>query len=87
MLRNALLVDDDNFARLDVAHELGVNQIKRANPPLAGTQASFNLPMDDRPEPVRIAHADRFRAPGRDGQGIRALDAADGWEQICRGRD
>jgi hypothetical protein len=30
MLRGPFLVDDDDFARLDVAHKFGVDQVKRA---------------------------------------------------------
>ena len=59
MLRQPVLVDDDDLARLDVADELGVDQIQRAG--FAGEHPGVAQFADaQRPEPVRIAHADQF---------------------------
>ena len=70
----AVLVDDDDLARLDVADELGVDQIQRAG--FAGEHPGVvHLADAQRAEPMRIAHADQF-VLGHDDQRIGAFDPA-----------
>ncbi len=76
----ALLVDDDDFARLDVADEFGVDQVQRAR--FAGQHPGVVQAADaQRPKAVRIAHADEFLF-GHDDQRIGAFNAPDALEQI-----
>jgi hypothetical protein len=55
----AVLVDDNDFARLDVADEPGVNQVERAG--LAGEHPAVAHPANgQRSKSMGVAHADKF---------------------------
>ena len=57
---NAVFVDDDDFARLDFANELGVDEIERAR--FRGENVSaIEFAQDERTPAERIAHGDRSR--------------------------
>ncbi len=67
-------VDDDHLARLDVAHEIGADDVERAG--LRGQDPGVaELAQHQRPDAQRIAHADQsVLRQGR--QRIGALDLA-----------
>ncbi len=81
----AVLVDDHDLARLDVADELGVDQVQGAG--FAGQHPGVvELAEAQRAEPVRVAHADQLLL-GHDDQRVGALDAAQASAPgCCRGR-
>ena len=85
MLRDAILVDDDDFAGLDVADKFGVDQIERAG--FAGEHPGItDFANAKRPETVRIAHADQFLLR-HDDERISAFDPADALRSdYCRAR-
>ena len=68
-----ILIDDDDFTRLDIANELGVNQIQRAR--FAGKHPRIIHATDaERAEAMRITHANKF-VLRHDDERERALDA------------
>ena len=69
---DAVVVDDDDLARLNVAHELGLNQVKRARLAREHIRA-VEFADGERPEAVRVAHADQL-VLGHDNQRIGALN-------------
>ncbi len=78
----SLLVDDDDLARLHVAHELGVDQIQRAG--LARKHpAIVQLADAKRTEPMRIAHADQLGLR-HDDERKGAFDPAHRLDEIVR---
>ena len=91
-LRRPVLVDDDHLARLDVAHELGPEQLERAGLRRRRPRSSLALPSDQRPEPHRIAHRDQ-RVLGQEDQRVGAAHLAKrvggalGQRPLARARD
>ena len=56
---NAFLVDDDDFAGLDIAHEFRLNEIEGAS--LAGKHPGLTqLAQAQWPEPMRISDSNQF---------------------------
>ena len=57
---HARRVDDEHLARLDLAHEVRADDVERGG--LAGEHPpAFDAAEHERPEPVRVAHADEVR--------------------------
>src|SRR5258708_34380208 len=76
----AVLVDDHDFPRLHVADEFGVNQLERAR--LAGEHPGLAHPPEaERPQSMRVAHADQFLF-GLDVPRVGPLEAAAGLSQV-----
>src|SRR5438093_1161594 len=76
----AVLVDDDDFARLDIADELGVDEVEGAG--FAGQDPGGSEPAQAQgAEAVRVAHTDEFLL-GHDDERIGALDSADGLNEV-----
>ena len=73
---HALGGDDDHFARLDFAHEIGTDDIKRTGF-RAERPAVADLAQNQGAHAQGIAHADQFGA-GHGDHGKRALDPAQG---------
>ncbi len=76
---NARGVDDDELAGLDVAHEVGADDVERAG--FRGEDVALAEPAEDeRPDAERIAHADHH-VVGQRHQRIGALDLLEGLDQ------
>ena len=81
---DALVVDDDDLARLHVAHELGADDLERAG--LARQHPALADPSEDqRPHAERIAHAHQRRARQRH-QGVGADDLLERVDQPVHDR-
>ena len=60
MLADAVGVDDDHLARLDLADEVRADDVERRG--LAREHpAAFDAPEHERPEAVAVAHTDEVR--------------------------
>ena len=76
----AVFVDDDNFTRLNVAHQFGVDQIQRAG--FTGQHpGAIDFPNAQGTKPMGIAHADQFLL-GHDDQRISAFNLAHGLNEV-----
>ena len=68
----AVLVEDENFAVLDVAHVLGADDVERAG--LGGEdRAAVELAEHQRPDAERVAGADQFLV-GQPDEGVGAFE-------------
>ena len=76
-------LDDHDLAGLDVAHELGLDEVEARTSPTRRPRRRPSRPSDERPEAVRIAHGDRARPRVRISSGVGALDLARARPAIC----
>ena len=69
---HAFVVEDDDLAVLDVAHEAGADDVERAG---LGSEdrAAVEIAEDQRPDAERIARADQLLV-GQADEGIGALE-------------
>ena len=76
---DAVLGDDDDLAVLDLAHELGADDVERAG--LGGEHVGFaDAAQDQRTDTDGVAGADQ-RVVGKADEGIGAFDLADGLDE------